>query len=703
MATSGKTGSRAPSPRVSLPSTATEFPRSHQRIANPSDTTNFIDNEFVKSNTAEWIGLHDPATNYLVTRVPQSTNEELRAAVASAQKAFPAWRVTSIIAKQYIMFKFVGLIRANWDRLAASITLEQGKNLKDARGDALRGLQVARDMETRSYREPLGAVAAICPFNFPAMIPLWSIPIATVTGNCLILKPSERDPGAAMILAELAREAGFPKGVLKEDAMVAVLVQAAVDGNTTVTTNRIYAGFSAANQKAVSLSLTSMIPDTPSQVRSLEANFGATFMRRVGLKIDPTNAPKLNLFGWNIGARKLLSGSGPCTALPIVDIISEQDLKKLANVYFSKVDPCYGNAYDAVLCGVSALGALFSQRDTTITELHLVESARSILDLHQISEAPSVDLVTGWVLRVIYMRMTASPHSTWIASSILIHLIEASGLHLEPYDDTVFPQHNLLCDPDIRRRLIGVAQHVNMWTSFDLGLSRVALQSLLLTPLASKSGDYTTELLRLLPVSTNLDPVKTEDDRNLEPSLRQVLSGNHTQPPSVLAQCNLVLCILRRLGPVNFNMTPTLAEQVLALLNDALRSARFLAKDCSPWHHVANVPFHIICMLLVLDTRSSLAMLPEALQTLELVASIYDTDAMKQAHSAARLLIFLHQERRSEDVKILRDVLQTQGQQGVGLMMPPSHFTPTSEESSWLEGLVADMPGLQEFDLGHFF
>jgi len=75
-------------------------------------------------------------------------------------------------------------------------------------------LEVAKDMETRSYREPLGVVAAICPFNFPAMIPLWSIPIATVSGNCLILKPSERDPGAAMILAELATKAGFPDGVL---------------------------------------------------------------------------------------------------------------------------------------------------------------------------------------------------------------------------------------------------------------------------------------------------------------------------------------------------------------------------------------------------------------------------------------------------------------------------------------------------------
>ncbi|KAB8278930.1 Aldehyde/histidinol dehydrogenase [Aspergillus minisclerotigenes] len=217
---------------TSAATTATEYPTDHKPIANPIDTANFLDNEFVASKATTWIDLHDPATNNLVTRVPQSTDEELRAAVESAEKAFPAWRAMSVIARQQIMFKFVSLIRANWDRLAASITLEQGKTFADARGDVLRGLQVAetacgittqltgevlevaKDMETRSYREPLGVVAAICPFNFPAMIPLWCIPIATITGNCLILKPSERDPGAAMILAELAKEAGFPAGVV---------------------------------------------------------------------------------------------------------------------------------------------------------------------------------------------------------------------------------------------------------------------------------------------------------------------------------------------------------------------------------------------------------------------------------------------------------------------------------------------------------
>lgn len=160
-----------------------EYPLSHEKIANPQDTPYFLDNKFVPSKATQWIDLHDPATNNLVTRVPQSTDEELKAAVDSAEKAFKSWRDTSLLARQQIMFKYVALIRENWDRLAASITLEQGKTFADAKGDVLRGLQVAetacgittqmtgevlevaKDMETRSYREPLGVVAAICPFS----------------------------------------------------------------------------------------------------------------------------------------------------------------------------------------------------------------------------------------------------------------------------------------------------------------------------------------------------------------------------------------------------------------------------------------------------------------------------------------------------------------------------------------------------------
>lgn len=208
------------------------WPTTHDKIASVGKTPYFLNNKFYESEATEYIDLADPATNNLVTRVPQMTDAEMRAAVESASEAFEGWRNTTVLHRQQIMFRFVQLIKDNMDRLAASITLEQGKTFADAKGDVLRGLQVAeaavgapellkgevlevsRDMETRTYREPLGVTAAICPFNFPAMIPLWCIPIATVTGNTLVLKPSERDPGAAMILAELVQRAGFPDGVV---------------------------------------------------------------------------------------------------------------------------------------------------------------------------------------------------------------------------------------------------------------------------------------------------------------------------------------------------------------------------------------------------------------------------------------------------------------------------------------------------------
>lgn len=164
--------------------------------------------------------------------VPEATPEELKYAADSAAEAFKSWKKTSILHRQRKMLDLQLLIRDNMDRIAHSITLEQGKTLADARGDVLRGLQVvesacaiphllmgdtlevATDMDTYTIREPLGVVAGITPFNFPAMIPLWMFPLANVIGNTCIIKPSEKDPGATMILAELAQKAGIPAGVL---------------------------------------------------------------------------------------------------------------------------------------------------------------------------------------------------------------------------------------------------------------------------------------------------------------------------------------------------------------------------------------------------------------------------------------------------------------------------------------------------------
>ncbi|XP_068215352.1 probable methylmalonate-semialdehyde/malonate-semialdehyde dehydrogenase [acylating], mitochondrial [Palaemon carinicauda] len=207
------------------------FSRSYSSAA--PTTKLFINGKFLESKTKDFIDVHNPATNEVVTRVPKATQEEMQSAADAAKEAFQTWSKTSVLTRQQVMFKYQQFIRENIHELAKIITLEQGKTLADAEGDVLRGLQVvehccsitslqlgetlpgiARDIDTHSYRIPLGVCAGIAPFNFPAMIPLWMFPVALVCGNTYVFKPSERVPGCSMMLMELLKEAGCPDGVV---------------------------------------------------------------------------------------------------------------------------------------------------------------------------------------------------------------------------------------------------------------------------------------------------------------------------------------------------------------------------------------------------------------------------------------------------------------------------------------------------------
>jgi len=168
-----------------------------------------------------------------VSKLPLTTPQEMQAASDAAEKAFVQWRETPVTSRVRLMFKLQSLIQQHSEEIAQIITKEQGKTLADARGDVFRGLEVvehtcstaslamgetvenvSKNIDTYSYRQPLGVCAGITPFNFPAMIPLWMFPLAIACGNTFILKPSEKDPGAPMFLSKLAMEAGIPDGVI---------------------------------------------------------------------------------------------------------------------------------------------------------------------------------------------------------------------------------------------------------------------------------------------------------------------------------------------------------------------------------------------------------------------------------------------------------------------------------------------------------
>jgi len=183
-------------------------------------------------------GAHDyaevfnPATGEVTGHVALGGAAEVDAAVRAALRAFPNWATTPPHVRARVMFRLRDLLERDMDRLAAIITAEHGKVLSDARGELVRGLEVvefacgipqvlkgefsegvARGVDSVSLRQPLGVVAGITPFNFPAMVPMWMFPVALACGNCFVLKPSERDPSLANEIAALLREAGLPEGV----------------------------------------------------------------------------------------------------------------------------------------------------------------------------------------------------------------------------------------------------------------------------------------------------------------------------------------------------------------------------------------------------------------------------------------------------------------------------------------------------------
>ncbi|EKN7352835.1 methylmalonate-semialdehyde dehydrogenase (acylating) [Listeria monocytogenes] len=193
---------------------------------------NYIDGEWVESKTDKYEDVINPATGEVLCQVPISTRAELDQAAVIAEQAFEKWSQVAVPRRARVLFSFQQLLIQHKEELARLITLENGKNLSEARGEVQRGIEnvefaagaptlmmgdslasIATDVEAANYRYPVGVVGGIAPFNFPMMVPCWMFPMAIALGNSFILKPSERTPLLMEKLVELFSEAGLPKGV----------------------------------------------------------------------------------------------------------------------------------------------------------------------------------------------------------------------------------------------------------------------------------------------------------------------------------------------------------------------------------------------------------------------------------------------------------------------------------------------------------
>ncbi|MDH2356478.1 CoA-acylating methylmalonate-semialdehyde dehydrogenase [Bradyrhizobium sp. SSUT112] len=193
---------------------------------------NFINGELTPGRSGRTSPVFNPATGQQSATLGLASADDVRTAVGAARAAFPAWAATPPLRRARILNRFLRILEERTDELAHAITAEHGKVVSDAKGEVQRGMEVVEfatgasqllkgeitenvgtRVDSHSLRQPLGVVAGITPFNFPAMVPMWMFPVALACGNAFILKPSERDPSASLILAKWLEEAGLPRGV----------------------------------------------------------------------------------------------------------------------------------------------------------------------------------------------------------------------------------------------------------------------------------------------------------------------------------------------------------------------------------------------------------------------------------------------------------------------------------------------------------
>jgi malonate-semialdehyde dehydrogenase (acetylating)/methylmalonate-semialdehyde dehydrogenase len=194
---------------------------------------NYIGGRWVESRTREFLDVYNPARGEVIAKTPLSTGEDVDAAVAAAKKAFPAWRDTPPVTRARALFKFKALLEEHFEELARIVTTEHGKTLDESRGSVRRGIEcvevacgtpslmvgyglenIASGIDCNVIKQPLGVCAAIAPFNFPAMVPLWFLPFAVATGNCIIVKPSEQVPLTQTRMFQLLEKCDLPPGVV---------------------------------------------------------------------------------------------------------------------------------------------------------------------------------------------------------------------------------------------------------------------------------------------------------------------------------------------------------------------------------------------------------------------------------------------------------------------------------------------------------
>lgn len=402
------------------------------------------------------------------------------------------------------------------------------------------------------------------------------------------------------------------------------------------------------------------------------------FPRTLGLDFQSSNPPRVHSFGWNCGLRNE-SQEYHTLHKDIKSLISREELTRYADVYFSTVHPIFGvldekifleqvekfwtaelhihSVFESILAGTVALGSFFSNSNAHPQEAAIVQHAKDILEDE--SFPPTVDHVSGWILRTLYLRSTARPHRAWLASSTSMHLAEATGLHHEMDSMTLVessrshhpPKNQKGCEQ--ARRIFWCAWLTNIMISYEYGRSNTVLSSIsckLPQPISGEAN-FTYLIIsigHLAPIS-GLDSAKPDVPGILEKLLK--IPDQH--PFISLSKADLCMSLYRHSRLLKQPLEKDTILSILKIGNTATTAALSLAESQKWWWNVLCTVFQYVCVLLAIDTAESLANVSSTMGALDKITALLGTHMAREASNTAKVLLRDSMKKKRQEVALL--------------------------------------------------
>ncbi|RAH47941.1 putative C6 transcription factor [Aspergillus brunneoviolaceus CBS 621.78] len=388
----------------------------------------------------------------------------------------------------------------------------------------------------------------------------------------------------------------------------------------------------------------------------------------VGLDVQAPNPPRLHSFAYNPGVRREPETS---VRFQVAEVINWVVAKRLINVYVTTIHPLFnfldherllqraeehwhgkpqGLSFEAVVCGVVALGSLFTGVEGALTpekELWAVQHAKSILEDYVVGRFPTIEHVAAYFLRTLYMRTTSRPHLSWLCSCTMMHLVEATGLQHGPDGFMLAPGKAPPDTPSRQpynpRRTAQVAECLQTLIAWDYG--RSVMNPTLHARKEDFSATFKTDLcsqlctlVQAVAVSTPAREVVADAEDQVF-ALRKVVRIEVDHDFLVLVKADLIFCLYRRLRLINFQLRSRQIEEIVSAGTAALAPAQRLVFLDQPWWNVLGTVFQFACVLLALDTPDSLAVIPQAMETLQSISDRLNTHLSTEALATVRQLV----------------------------------------------------------------